>query len=298
MSGHAGFGLLRLAKSAVIAALAVAYMGTTVVACAQTPPPAATTQAAGPSIPIPPPAPTPATDAGPRVTTPDTGEGYVLGVGDRVRVIVFGEETLSGEFVVDSTGNIALPLIGQVPAAGRSLRAFEGGVQRALAEGYLNDPRVSAEVLNFRPFYILGEVTRPGEYPYQNGLTVLNAVATAGGFTALANQTIVYIKRAGEEVEARAALTSDTAVQPGDTIRIAKGAVYILGEVNQPGEYPFTTGMTLRNAVAAAGGFTYRANQSRVFIQRQGEPDERAYRLTPDLTVQPGDTVRIVERFF
>lgn len=281
-----------LFKTLLLSVAAALLLALPVTACAQT----------GAAVAIPPAAAaaqTPAPGVDPqRATTPDSSEGYILGVGDRVRVIVFGEEALSGEFVVDSTGNIALPLIGQVPAAGRALRAFEAGVQRALAEGYLNDPRVSAEVLNFRPFYILGEVTRPGEYPYQNGLTVLNAVATAGGFTPLANQTVVYIKRAGEEAESRADLTIETAVQPGDTIRIAKGAVYILGEVNQPGEYPFTTGMTLRNAVAAAGGFTYRANQNRVYIQRQGETVERQYRLTPGLTVQPGDTIRITERFF
>ncbi|MBI1252323.1 MAG: hypothetical protein GC189_12730 [Alphaproteobacteria bacterium] len=228
-----------------------------------------------------------------------TDEGYILGVGDRVRVVVFGEASLSGDFVVDSTGNIALPLLGQVPAAGLSLQAFQRGVQGALVENLImNNPRVTAEVMNFRPFYILGEVARPGEYQYQNGLSVLNAVATAGGFAPLANQTVVYIKRAGEELETRYALTAEMTVQPGDTVRIAKGAFYILGEVNSPGEYPYSPGMTLRNAVAAAGGFTYRANQSRAYIQRQGEPDEESYRIRPDLLVQPGDTIRITERFF
>lgn len=223
---------------------------------------------------------------------------YVLGANDRIRLIVFGEEQLSGEFALDSTGRAALPLIGEVPAAGLTLRQFERRVEESLGDGYLNDPRVSAEVLNFRPFYILGEVVRPNQYPYASNLSVLNAVATAGGFTPLADQTRVFIRRAGAEAEVQIALTPEAIVFPGDTVRIAKGAFYILGEVNRPGEYPFTTGLTVLNAVATAAGFTYRANQRRVFIQRQGEAEERSYRLRPNLPLQPGDTIRIGERFF
>lgn len=225
-------------------------------------------------------------------------EDYVLGVADRLRVIVYGEPALSGDFVIDASGRVSLPLIGEIEAGGSSVRDFQRTVEAALSQGYLNDPRVSAEVLNFRPFYILGEVTRPGEYPYTNNLTVLNAVATAGGFTPLANQTRVYIKRAGQEVETELSLSGATPVQPGDTIRISKGAFYILGEVARPGEYAYTDGLTAMNAVATAGGFTYRANRGRIFIQRQGASDERSYRLRPDLRIQPGDTVRIGERFF
>jgi protein involved in polysaccharide export with SLBB domain len=200
--------------------------------------------------------------------------------------------------VVGSIGTISLPLIGEVPAADRSVRQLEQGIAERLSDGYLNDPRVSVEVLNFRPFYILGEVQRPGEYPYTSGLTVLNAVATAGGFTALANQTRVFIKSVGEEIEREQALTSLTRVAPGDTIRIAKGAFYILGEVNRPGEYPFSDGLTVLNAVATAQGFTYRANETRVVIQRAGETEGREHRLTPGLLVGPGDTIVIRERFF
>ncbi len=225
-------------------------------------------------------------------------QNYVLGVGDRLRIIVFGEPTLSGEFVIDSTGNVSLPLIGDVSAAGVSVRKFQHNVQRALNDGYLNDPRVSAEVMNFRPFYILGEVTRPGEYPYASNLTVLNAVATAGGFTPLASQTRVYIKHAGDEVESELSLSGGLLVQPGDTIRIAKGAFYILGEVGRPGEYAYSDGLTALNAIATAGGFTYRANRGRIFIQRQGAADEVSMRMRPDLHIEPGDTIRIGERFF
>ena len=242
----------------------------------------------------------PSTSSGPAVLEAprfQPGE-YVLGVGDRLRIIVFGEEDLSGEFVVDSTGRVSFPLIGEIPAALSSVSEFQARVETALRDGYLNDPRVSAEVLNFRPFYILGEVQQPGEYPFTNGLTVLNAVATAGGFTPLANQTRVFIKPAGEGMEEEIVLSPATPVAPGDTIRIAKGAFYILGEVTRPGEYPFSEGMTVLNAVATAGGFTYRANQNRVFIQREGADEEQALRLQPNLRIEAGDTIRIGERFF
>lgn len=147
---------------------------------------------------------------------------YRLGTGDQVRVIVYNEESLSGEFVVDGSGRVSLPLIGQIDAGGLSLTEFEDSVELRLSDGYLNDPRVNVEVLNFRPFYILGEVEEAGEYPYTDGLTVMNAVATAGGFTYRANTRVVYIKRDGTDHEVAVSLTPGTPVHPGDTIRIAE----------------------------------------------------------------------------
>ena len=230
---------------------------------------------------------------------PASADGYVLGINDRVRVLVFGEQSLSGEFLVDSTGRIAMPFIGEVEAAGLTRRQLEERLEKKLAaEEILLDPRVSVDFLNLRPYYILGEVGKPGEYPYTQGLNVFNAVATAGGFTTLANQTRVMIKRQGETVETEYSLLSPVTVQPGDTIRVIKGAFYILGEVNRPGEYPFTEGLTVQNAVATAGGFTYRANQGQVFIKHRNETAERRVKMNAALPVQPGDTIRITERFF
>lgn len=147
---------------------------------------------------------------------------YRLGSGDKIRVITYGEESLTGEFQVGGTGKVSMPLVGELPAAGLTAREFQTNVENALKEGYLKDPRVSVEVLNYRPFYILGEVTKPGEYPYTNGLTVLNAVATANGFTYRANKGRVYIKRADGQKEEEYPLTGTTKVAPGDTIRIGE----------------------------------------------------------------------------
>ena len=147
---------------------------------------------------------------------------YRMGSGDKIRVITFGEEALTGEFFVGGSGNVSLPLIGEVKAAGLSISEFQGQVESKLKEGYLKEPRVSVEVLNYRPFYILGEVEKPGTYPYTNGLTVLNAVATAEGFTYRANTKRVFIKRGDGNSEQEFPLTSQTLVAPGDTIRIGE----------------------------------------------------------------------------
>ena len=145
-----------------------------------------------------------------------------LGSGDKIRVITFGEESLTGEFFVGGEGKVSLPLVGELPAAGKTAREFQTEVEDSLKQGYLKEPKVSVEVLTYRPFYILGEVMKPGEYPYTNHLTVLNAVATAAGFTYRADTKKVFIKRANEGQERVYPLTTGTQVAPGDTIRIGE----------------------------------------------------------------------------
>ncbi len=147
---------------------------------------------------------------------------YRLGSGDKLRIIVFEEPDLSGEFVVDGTGTMAMPLIGQVVAQGQTVREVEDLITTKLQAGYLNNPRVSAEVVTFRPYFILGEVNTPGTYPSQAGLTVIEAAATAGGFTYRANKKTIFIRRAGTDVETPVALTTTTRVYPGDTVRIGE----------------------------------------------------------------------------
>lgn len=143
---------------------------------------------------------------------------YVLGIGDKLRITVFGESDLSGEFEVSSTGQIAMPLIGAIPASGQTVDHVQTALRDRLADGYLRDPRVSIEVLTYRPFFILGEVMKPGGYGYVNGMTVVNAVALAGGYTYRADKGDIQIKRGGSEVEQDAG--EQTAVQPGDVIRV------------------------------------------------------------------------------
>ena len=153
---------------------------------------------------------------------PQTVSDYRLASADKVRIDVFGEEALGGEFVVNAEGKVALPLIGEVQAAGLTVAQLQDAVTQALSQGYLNQPRVTAQVLTYRPIYILGEVNRPGEYPYVPDLTVLNAVATAQGFTYRANARRVFVRRAGSQTEEPQPLTADTRVSPGDTLRIGE----------------------------------------------------------------------------
>ena len=146
---------------------------------------------------------------------------YKLGPGDQLRVTVFGEADLTGTFTVGSQGAIAYPLVGAIPAAGKTVPEFTALLATAL-EQYVRAPNVSVEVANYRPFFILGEVQRPGTYPYSASLTVLNAVATAGGFTYRANQGMVFIRHANEDTEHQIQITIATPVLPGDTVRIAE----------------------------------------------------------------------------
>jgi polysaccharide export outer membrane protein len=146
---------------------------------------------------------------------------YRLGPGDQLRVIVFGETDLTGQFVVGSQGSISYPLVGEVQAAGLTLAEFSVQLQEELSV-YIRNPNVSVEVANYRPFFILGEVQRPGTYPYSANLTVHNAVATAGGFTYRANRRRVFIKHASDIEEQEYVLTSSTPVLPGDTVRVAE----------------------------------------------------------------------------
>lgn len=154
--------------------------------------------------------------------TPTGPVVYHLGTGDRLRVNVFGETALTGEYAVGASGSVSLPLIGDVPALGLAPSDLERAITARYAAGYLNQPRVSIEVLTYRPFFILGEVNKPGEYPYSSSLTALNAIALAGGFTYRANQRQVFLKHAGEDREQPVNLTTAVPVNPGDTVRIGE----------------------------------------------------------------------------
>jgi len=149
-------------------------------------------------------------------------EDYKLGVGDKVRLTVFNEPTLSGEFAVSANGTLSLPLIGDVDVSGKGPNEIGSLVQTKLADGYLREPKVSVEVTTYRPFFILGEVKSPGQYPYSSGLTVMNAIATAQGFTPRSDRHTVYIRKAGSAEEAPYPLSPDLRVMPGDTLRLGE----------------------------------------------------------------------------
>ncbi len=145
---------------------------------------------------------------------------YVLGPNDRVRLKVYGEPDIAGEYEVDNNGNVSIPLAGHIRAAGLTTRQLERSIASALSKGIVRDPRVNVEVALYRPYYILGEVKKGGEYPYRLGLTVMDAVASAGGFTYRANENKVYLRRSGAGAEEVYALDAPVPIFPGDNIRI------------------------------------------------------------------------------
>jgi len=145
---------------------------------------------------------------------------YRLDSGDQLKITVFGEPDLSGTFVVDGQGVISMSLIGEVTAKNLTLRELQREIEAKFRDGYLRSPQVSAEVMNYRPYYILGEISKPGEYPYISGLTVMNAIASAGDFTYRADRRRIFVKSVDSPDERLIELTPSTMVRPGDTIRI------------------------------------------------------------------------------
>ena len=147
-------------------------------------------------------------------------EPYGVAAGDRLRVIVFGQDALSNTYAVDGAGRIAMPLIGSVPVYGHDPASIEREIGARLRNGFVREPRVSVEVEAFRPFFVLGEVTTAGQFPYVEGMTAQMAVAIAGGFSPRGYQDGVDLTRVvqGRPITGRVPL--DTLVRPGDTILV------------------------------------------------------------------------------
>ncbi|WP_233022597.1 polysaccharide biosynthesis/export family protein [Rhodopseudomonas boonkerdii] len=163
---------------------------------------------------------TPSGSAQQRLSAASPSGSYILGPTDRIRLKVYGEPDITGEYEVDANGNVSIPLAGQVKAAGLTTKQLERSITSALAKGIVRDPRVNVEMVAYRPFYILGEVKKSGEYPYRVGLTVLDAVATAGGYTYRANENKVYLRRAGSTVEEIYPMDAPILLYPGDNVRV------------------------------------------------------------------------------
>jgi polysaccharide export outer membrane protein len=145
---------------------------------------------------------------------------YALGTGDKIKLTVFGETDLSGDFTIDGSGNLALPLVGQVRAAGYTAAQLEAVIRNALMQGYLKAPRVSVEVATYRPFYIIGAVNRPGQYPYVDHMNAMNAIALAGGFTQTAVESVVFVRREGSNQEVELPVDRSTEIRPGDVVKV------------------------------------------------------------------------------
>ena len=142
---------------------------------------------------------------------------YRLASGDRLRIIVFGQDNLSNIYAVDGSGRISMPLIDTVEAQGRTTQQLASAIEARLRGGYVREPKVSVEVETYRPFFVLGEVTASGQFPYVSGMTVQTAVAIAGGFSPRGQRNYAEITRQVDGQLVTATVPIPYPVQPGDT---------------------------------------------------------------------------------
>ena len=147
---------------------------------------------------------------------------YMLDSGDKLRVVVFGQEGLSNSYAVDAAGNITMPLIGAVYAREHTPAALSQSIAGKLRNGYIREPHVAVEIEAYRPFFILGEVTAPGQYPYVPNMTVETAIAIAGGFSPRAERKKVEVNRAADGQVYRGKVPLPFPLRPGDTISVAE----------------------------------------------------------------------------
>jgi len=145
---------------------------------------------------------------------------YKLDAGDKLRVVVYGQEGLTNTYAIDAAGSITMPLIGSVPARGRTPAGLASEISAKLRNGYIRDPSVAVEIDSYRPFFILGEVAAPGQYPYVPNMSVESAVAIAGGFSPRARRDSVTLTHSDSAGSTRVVVPLGTAVSPGDTVLV------------------------------------------------------------------------------
>ena len=232
-----------------------------------------------------------------------TLQEYRIGPGDKLNVTVFGHPDLSVVAVVDGSGHISMPLIGLVPANSKTLTQLQQEITEALDKDYIINPRINLEVINFRPFYILGDVNKPGSYPYIEGMTVRMAVAIAGGFKFRAEDLwgqseTVTVFHVNDPDKRKIAVLPGDLILPGDTIEIERRLFFILGQVTKPGSYTYIEGMTVRMAVAIAGGFTRRAKTEPIAVIRSQDNRQIKIQVDQGALVLPGDSIEVDRRLF
>lgn len=249
--------------------------------------------------------------------------GYVIGPQDVLTITIYDQPDMSGKFKVEGDGSFTFPLIGRIKAAGQTLRAVEDELKKRLEDGYLKNPQVTVGIEKYQSqrIFILGEVRAPGAYTLSGDMTLIEALSGAGSTTPSAADEILIVrpppgKQSGPVLPDQAAadstvihvnirdlqegdLTKNVALKDGDTIVVPKAqAVYVFGQVKQPGAYAMDKGTTVLQALSLAGGVTDRGSTGRIKIVRtvDGKKKELKAKLT-DL-VEPGDTLIVAERFF
>jgi polysaccharide export outer membrane protein len=275
-------------------------------------------------------APTPApTSAAAR---PTAVQDYEIGSEDVLKVTVYGHDDLSLSVVVQSDGTFMFPLIGRVKAADLTTKELEQKLTVLLGQGYIRNPQVAVNVQEHhsKTVYVVGEVSRPGPYPLSAGRTLVEVLSRAGPMLVGAGSEVVVIRPAvaatgpvlppeadaGPEGETTVAGQSEVTridirrlqageaaqnvvLQPGDTVFIPQAPkVFVSGEVRNPGAYSYAPGMTVRQAISLAGGFTEHASSGRLRVVRQSDGKAREIKVKIDDVVKPGDTLVVKESWF
>ena len=242
-----------------------------------------------------------------------------VGVGDQIFITVFGQPDMSAEVTVNENQQVTLPLVGTIRVGALTPSAIEKLVAKRLKDGeYLRNPEVSVQVRQVRSqmISVLGEVQRPGRFPILGKLTVLDALATAGGLTQRADRTVFLLRRNpldGGPIQRREiAIHLDSVVDSSkgeldmelkndDVVFVAQQKMfYVHGEVRRPGAYPIEPDLNIMRVLSISGGVTERGSLRRIRIHRKGPDDKSVQELTQDLTapVRSGDVIHVDERLF
>jgi polysaccharide export outer membrane protein len=248
---------------------------------------------------------------------------YIVGPSDVLAVTVYNQDKLSGKFAIEADGTLAFPLLGRVAAGGLSVRAVEDKLREGLAAGFLREPQVSVTVDQYRSqqIFVMGEVRQPGSLQFTGSMNLIEALVRAGSTTEHAGAEVVIVRSssgAGKAASAEnpnaanadtirvnlqslqsGALSQNVALRSGDTISVPRAeTIFVSGHVQKPGEYVIRSGMTVRQAVAVAGGVTDRGSTRRIQIIRVVDGKEITIGVDLQKIVQAGDTIVVNERFF
>jgi polysaccharide export outer membrane protein len=254
---------------------------------------------------------------------PQLSSAYLIGATDVLGIKVFGEDALSNNYTVDSDGSITFPLLGRVQVAGKSTRQIEEHITQLLDGDYIKRPQVSVEITQFRSrsIFVIGEVRNPGRYQIQGPQTLLEVIAHAGSTTPTASNTII-VQRYKEGIAAAVVapampgeegsievlrvsledlregrLNANILLQDSDTIIVPPAErFYVSGYVKQPGSFVLRPGMTVRQAIAEAGGLSERGSSRGIKISRKVDGKEVEIDVDMADLVRPNDTIRVRQR--
>ena len=236
---------------------------------------------------------------------------HKIAPGDAITVFVFGEEDLSAsDLLVPESGNVSLPLIGNIEVQGKTVSEIETIIAQRLSQGYVKNPKLSVTIASYRPIFIRGAVNQTGSFSYSAGLTIAKAIALAGGTKSFARIDGVSILRDGVSVQEGLYLDSQYQIKPGDVVTITEedgfggkeeAFIYLHGEVNSAGEYVYRKGLTVEKAIVLAGGFSLRASQRKITVTRYEEGQEEPIKLKRVklyLPIKAGDVIKVGARLF